>query len=220
MRRTMTCAAATALAALIVVSPTWTRTDVLTAADPPRRQAAPQRTSDVSQPAPAAVLLPIQITDLQSDQPVAAASPASDLVKLHRGVQKSKRAKTADRSEADEQLTVAVQYAVRQTGRRYVWGADGRGGFDCSGLTRAAYRQAGVILPHSSRAQSGQGQRVASVKDLQPGDLLFWYSPVHHVGMYIGGGKFVHARNRRVGVVVQTLDSYPAPLTAIRRITD
>ncbi|MFT3861088.1 C40 family peptidase [Micropruina sp.] len=91
---------------------------------------------------------------------------------------------------------------------RYVWGASSGHSFDCSGLMLFAYRQIGITLPHSSQAQSRLGTAVA--KDaLRPGDLLFFYSPVHHVGMYIGGGKFVHARSPRNGLAVTTLSSYP-----------
>ena len=77
-------------------------------------------------------------------------------------------------------------------GAPYVWGADGPNSFDCSGLTLFVYRQVGVSLPHSSRAQIGAGQRV-SRNDLQAGDLVFFGSPIHHVGIYAGGGMYIHA---------------------------
>jgi len=57
-----------------------------------------------------------------------------------------------------------------------------------------------------------------SRSELKPGDLIFWYHPVHHVGMYIGNGKIVHARNTRADLVIQTLSSYPAPWAGARRI--
>lgn len=87
---------------------------------------------------------------------------------------------------------VAVDTAMAQRGKPYVWAAGGPGSFDCSGLTQYAFRAAGVSLPHSSRMQSQMGQAV-SRGDLQPGDLVFFYSPVSHVGIYIGGGQMVHA---------------------------
>lgn len=123
-----------------------------------------------------------------------------------------------DYADADARIKKAISYALSKVGNsQYVWGADGPHGFDCSGLMLASYRAAGISLPHSSRTQSTMGKAVAK-SDLQPGDLIFFYSPVHHVGMYIGGGKFVHARNTRIDLVVQTLASYPAPWAGARRI--
>jgi cell wall-associated NlpC family hydrolase len=101
----------------------------------------------------------------------------------------------------------AVAYALAQVGDSYVWGAEGPSAFDCSGLMVAAYRSAGVSITHSAIGLSRTGRSV-SKSNLQPGDLIFWYSPVHHVGIYVGGGMMVHARNVRVGVVKQSVDSY------------
>jgi cell wall-associated NlpC family hydrolase len=102
----------------------------------------------------------------------------------------------------------AVDYALAQVGDAYVWGATGPSAFDCSGLTMMAWQQAGVSLPHSSSAQSSSGTRVAS-SDLQPGDLVFYYSPISHVGMYIGNGKIVHAANPSSGVEISPVCSMP-----------
>jgi peptidoglycan DL-endopeptidase CwlO len=102
----------------------------------------------------------------------------------------------------------AVRYAMAQVGDAYVWGATGPSAYDCSGLTMMAWAQAGVGLPHSSSAQQGAGRRVAE-SDLKPGDLVFYYSPVHHVGMYIGNGMIVHAANPSSGVQVAGLHSMP-----------
>jgi cell wall-associated NlpC family hydrolase len=77
-------------------------------------------------------------------------------------------------------------------GDPYVWGAAGPDAFDCSGLTEYAYGAAGVYLPHSSNMQSTMGTPV-SYYDLKPGDLVFFYSPVSHVAMYIGNGQIVTA---------------------------
>ena len=87
---------------------------------------------------------------------------------------------------------VALRYAVKQIGDNYVWGAAGPIKWDCSGLTMRAYEQAGVRLPHSSRAQYGYG-RTISRGNLLPGDLVFFGSPISHVGIYIGKNKMVHA---------------------------
>ena len=86
----------------------------------------------------------------------------------------------------------AVDAAMAQRGKPYVWAAGGPNSFDCSGLTAYAFRAAGIKLPHSSLSQSKMGQPV-SRDQLQPGDLVFFYSPVSHVGIYIGNGKMVHA---------------------------
>ncbi len=85
-----------------------------------------------------------------------------------------------------------VAAAMAQRGKPYVWAASGPGSFDCSGLTQYAYRAAGISLPHSSRMQSQMGSAV-SRSALQPGDLVFFYSPVSHVGIYVGNGQMVHA---------------------------
>lgn len=94
----------------------------------------------------------------------------------------------------------AVAYARAHLGYPYVWAAEGPGAFDCSGLVVAAYRSAGVSLPHSSLTLSGMGTSVSKA-NLRPGDLIFWYSPVHHVAIYEGNGMMIHAQNPSVGVV-------------------
>jgi cell wall-associated NlpC family hydrolase len=85
-----------------------------------------------------------------------------------------------------------VSIALKYLGCRYVWAASGPRTFDCSGFTRFVYAQVGVHLPHSSRMQINYGARVSRA-NLRPGDLLFFYSPIHHVAIYIGNGKMVHA---------------------------
>ena len=102
----------------------------------------------------------------------------------------------------------AIGYAMAQVGKAYVFGAAGPSAFDCSGLTMMAWAQAGVALPHSSSAQYSSGQHVSEA-DLQPGDLVFYYSPISHVGMYIGGGKIVNAENPSVGIKVTDLHAMP-----------
>jgi cell wall-associated NlpC family hydrolase len=109
----------------------------------------------------------------------------------------------------------AVATALAQVGKPYVWGAAGPGSFDCSGLTQYAYKAAGVSLPHSSGMQAGMGTPV-SRSALQPGDLVFFYSPVSHVGMYIGNGQMVHASTAGEPVKVAALDSMPSYNSARR----
>ncbi|TKJ18949.1 C40 family peptidase [Blastococcus sp. CCUG 61487] len=101
---------------------------------------------------------------------------------------------------------IAVDTAMAQRGKPYVWAAEGPGSFDCSGLTLYAFRAAGIKLPHSSRMQSQMGQPV-SRGNLQPGDLVFFYSPVSHVGIYIGGGQMVHAPTSGDVVKVAPVDA-------------
>lgn len=86
----------------------------------------------------------------------------------------------------------AVWWAEKALGCRYVWAASGPTTFDCSGLMMWAYRHVGINLPHFSRAQINVGSRVSRA-NLEPGDLVFFGSPIHHVGMYIGGGEFIEA---------------------------
>jgi cell wall-associated NlpC family hydrolase len=86
----------------------------------------------------------------------------------------------------------ALRHAMGKIGKPYVWGAAGPNSFDCSGLVMWAYRQVGISLPHYTGAQWNAGARVSRAQ-LQPGDLVFFYSDLHHVGLYIGGGKMLHA---------------------------
>ena len=117
----------------------------------------------------------------------------------------------------------AVRWALSQLGQPYLWGGTGRGGFDCSGLTMMAYRQAGIALPRVSRDQYGfgvaRGLLVAAgpqppaawVAVLQPGDLVFFAyrlsdpSTIHHVALYVGGGQMVEAPRRGATVRVAPL---------------
>ena len=86
----------------------------------------------------------------------------------------------------------AVSEAYAQLGKPYEWAAAGPDRFDCSGLTMWAWARGGVSLPHSSQQQYGVTQRV-SRDNVQPGDLVFFGSPIHHVGIYIGGGRMISA---------------------------
>ena len=101
-----------------------------------------------------------------------------------------------------------VQYALAHVGDAYVWGGSGPSAFDCSGLTMRAYQQVGISLPHSAAAQFNDGRQISS-GSLQPGDLVFYYSPIHHVGIYIGGGMIVHAANPGAGVLTDPVFSMP-----------
>jgi cell wall-associated NlpC family hydrolase len=100
---------------------------------------------------------------------------------------------------------VALKYALKQIGDRYVFGADGLTTWDCSGLTMRAFQSAGVSLPHSSAAQFRYGKLI-SRSSLKPGDLVFFGSPISHVGIYLGGNKMVHAPRSGSRVKVATMD--------------
>ena len=109
----------------------------------------------------------------------------------------------------------AVDTAMAQRGKPYKWGAAGPNAFDCSGLTQFAYKAAGIELPHSSKMQATKG-RAVSKADLKPGDLVFSYSPISHVSMYIGNGQMVYAPT--AGQVVKVGSVNSMPFTSARRV--
>jgi len=99
-----------------------------------------------------------------------------------------------------------VSIALQYLGVPYVWGGASPSGFDCSGLTMYAYAKVGVYLPHNAAMQYGMGTPV-SRSQLAPGDLVF-FSGLSHVGMYIGGGRFVHAPHTGDVVKISSLSEY------------
>lgn len=111
---------------------------------------------------------------------------------------------------------LAIKFAFKQIGDKYVFGADGMIYWDCSGLTMRAYQTAGVSLPHSSAAQARMGKSIP-FSQKKPGDLMFFGRPVSHVGIYLGGGKMVHAPRSGSRVKVATTDMGRKRLVAIRR---
>ena len=108
-----------------------------------------------------------------------------------------------------------VQAALTQVGSSYVWGGAAPGGFDCSGLVMWAFQQAGISLPHSSQALAHGGQPV-SLGDLQPGDVLTFYSDASHAGIYIGDGMMIHSSTYGVPVRVVPMNS-SGPIYDARR---
>jgi cell wall-associated NlpC family hydrolase len=107
----------------------------------------------------------------------------------------------------------AITFGCAQIGEPYLWAAAGPDRWDCSGFTMKAYEAAGISLPHSSRLQAGYGTRV-STSSLLPGDLVFFHSPISHVGMYIGDGLMVHAPHS--GTTVKVASLYETPSAAVR----
>lgn len=102
----------------------------------------------------------------------------------------------------------AIAYARQAIGKPYVWGATGPDAFDCSGLTRAAWQYAGVRLPRTTYGQIDSGTRIPR-SALAPGDLIFFYSGVSHVGLYIGGGKMIHAPRPGENIRIAPIDEMP-----------
>ncbi len=103
---------------------------------------------------------------------------------------------------------VAIRYAYAQLGKPYAWGASGPDDFDCSGLTMASWRAAGVSLPHSAALQWAQLAHV-SRSQLEPGDLIFYYRDIHHVAIYIGDDKMIHAPTYGEAVEIAPIDNAP-----------
>jgi len=102
----------------------------------------------------------------------------------------------------------ALQAALSKLGSPYVYGATGPNAFDCSGLTQWAFKQVGISIPRTAEAQAGSGTPV-SRDQLQPGDLVFFYSPVSHVGIYAGNGNVVHASTEGQPVKVAPMQYMP-----------
>ena len=115
----------------------------------------------------------------------------------------------------DIQMEVC-EYALQFVGNPYVWGGTSlTKGADCSGFTLSVYRNYGVSLPHSSKAQANCGERI-DLSELQPGDLVFYGGKnIHHVAMYIGNGQVVHAQSANTGIVVSSM-YYNTPTRAVR----
>ncbi|MFF3711426.1 C40 family peptidase [Streptomyces phaeochromogenes] len=114
----------------------------------------------------------------------------------------------ASTTAPNSRAATAISYAYGKLGSPYVWGATGPDAFDCSGLMQAAYRAAGIELPRTTYAQINAGQRV-SRSELRPGDLVFFYSGISHVGLYVGNGQMVHAPNPSAPVRVAPIDEMP-----------
>ncbi len=114
---------------------------------------------------------------------------------------------------SNSRAQAALRFACNQLGDPYRWAADGPGSWDCSGLTMKSWQAGGVSLPHSSAQQAGYGTHVSN-SSLQPGDLVFFHSPISHVGIYLGDGLMVHAPHS--GDVVRVAALYATPTTAVR----
>ena len=136
--------------------------------------------------------------------------------------------KSSSNTGVDRGMTISssnangvASYALQFVGSPYVWGAEGPKAFDCSGFVKYVYGEYGVYLDHYSGSQYGAGQAV-SKGSLSPGDLVFFntYGSISHVGIYIGGGQFVHAASSRIGVTVSYLSEgyYAERYAGARRV--
>ncbi|MEW1815401.1 C40 family peptidase [Streptomyces diastaticus] len=121
---------------------------------------------------------------------------------------------TAPGSSYAAKAEKVIAFARAQMGKPYVWGAAGPDSFDCSGLTQAAWKTAGISLPRTTWDQVGVGQKV-SVDAAQPGDLVFFYDDISHVGIYIGGGEMIHAPKPGADVRVESI--YYMPIHSVVR---
>lgn len=108
-----------------------------------------------------------------------------------------------------------IANAKQYLGVPYVWGGSTPSGFDCSGFTSYVFRSVGISLPRTSRAQQNVGTRI-SLNQVQPGDLVFRGSPAYHVGIYIGGGQYIHAP--QTGDVVKIAPFNPSKFSTASRI--
>jgi peptidoglycan DL-endopeptidase CwlO len=102
----------------------------------------------------------------------------------------------------------AVRFAYAQLGKRYQWGGEGPDGYDCSGLTAAAWRAGGVTLPHNAARQWRVVKRISRAQR-QPGDLIFYYDDLHHVGIYVGEGNIIHAPRTGKPIQIDRVDFQP-----------
>jgi cell wall-associated NlpC family hydrolase len=104
--------------------------------------------------------------------------------------------------------STAVRFVYAQLGKPYQWGASGPDGYDCSGLTAAAWRAAGISLPHNARAQYGAVSHIGRGQ-LRPGDLVFYYGDIHHVALYVGAGRIIHAPQQGERIRFDRFDYQP-----------
>lgn len=111
----------------------------------------------------------------------------------------------------------AVSAAESQIGKPYVWGAAGPSSYDCSGLTMWAYNKVGISLPHYTVSQYQAAKSHPSYSQAQPGDLIFFGSDMHHVGMYVGGGKMVEAPHTGANVRISSVSARSSEISGLGR---
>ncbi len=146
-----------------------------------------------------------RLAELAAKQEAEARQKAAALAAQQAKLQASLKTKAPVNSSVADQ---AIAFARQQLGKPYVWGATGPDSFDCSGLTQAAYKAAGITLPRTTYDQVNVGTRV-SESDLQPGDLIFFYADDSHVGLYIGNGEMIHAPHTGTVVKIAPITEMP-----------
>lgn len=133
-----------------------------------------------------------------------------DKIVVKKPVNTTTKTETSATGSASATAQDVVNFARKYVGYKYVYGGSGPTSFDCSGFTMYVFKQFGVSLPHNARTQSNYGKYVNKA-NLQPGDLLIFNDyankSIGHAGIYIGGGKFVHAANSNRGVTTDTINS-------------
>ncbi|MER6459494.1 NlpC/P60 family protein [Streptomyces sp. NPDC001228] len=143
-----------------------------------------------------------RLAEIEKKQRAAAAAKAAELAKQQAAAERkdapsssgpaSGGSSSSSGSSYGTKAAKAIAFARAQIGKPYVWGATGPGSYDCSGLSQAAWKAAGVSLPRTTYDQVNAGTTV-SLADARPGDLVFFYGDVTHVGIYIGDGMMIHA---------------------------
>lgn len=161
----------------------------------------------IAAPAPDATPTTVVTRDVAPAASVVPTAPGVTTNPAARNVADAARA-AAPAAQAAAARSSALSTALDQLGKPYRWGATGPSAFDCSGLISYAYSKAGKDVPRTSRAQASVGTEV-SKSNLKPGDLVFFYSPVSHVGIYTGNGKIVHASTSGEPVKVSDMDDMP-----------
>jgi len=171
---------------------------------PPVQKAAPDPGPDtLTGPDPVAASAPDQPT-MQVSELVNGVT--AEMQKITPVVEKSYTtvAKSSKTASPAAMRKAAMSNALSKVGKPYRWGASGPNAFDCSGLVKWSFAQAGRSMPRTSRAQSVTGTPVSRA-NLQPGDLVFFYKPISHVGIYIGNNKVVHASRKGQPVKVSDM---------------
>jgi cell wall-associated NlpC family hydrolase len=169
----------------------------------------------------APAVMPVSSASMAKPE-IKTASPASKAAAAKAAAQQAKavanQKAAADRAAAASSVGArAVALAKSQIGVPYVWGGTSPSGFDCSGLMQWAFGKLGKDLPRTSSAQAVEGKKI-SESDLQPGDLVFMYSPVSHVAMYAGNGQIIEAPTEGEDVKMTPISKYEGKITGTRRL--
>lgn len=156
---------------------------------------------------------------IKTTSPASRAADAAKAVAAKAAQDKAEKdkAEKAEKAAAAAPGAKAVSLAKSQIGVPYEWGGTTPGGFDCSGLMQWAFEKVGKELPRTSAAQAQEGTEV-SMDELQPGDLVYMYSPVTHIGMYAGNGQIIEAPTEGEDVKMTPISDYEDEITGARRL--